>query len=97
MDETIFYNTTPRTFANIVNGYRSKQETEFKESWEHTRAIIAMAIKPHILNGFKKTIHQLYPLPWDKEKGEEYTPVDYKKAVKEAESLWQKIDQKTKQ
>ncbi|WP_271856072.1 hypothetical protein [Patiriisocius marinus] len=80
-----------------MNGYRSKQETEFKESWERTRVIVAVSLMPHLGKGKSRAITKIYPLPWDDEKGAEYAPIEHKKAVKEAESLWQKIDQKTKQ
>lgn len=64
MTEADFYNTTARTFANIVEGYNS----EFRLKMELHRESIVSILLPHMnATDRKLPISRLYPLTWDKE------------------------------
>lgn len=87
-----FYSLTPRQFHNIVTGTRKRQEREFKEGWEQTRAIIATSLMPHLKKNASRDITKIFPLSWDVEKGESYAPIDHKEKAKEVKQFWDKID-----
>jgi hypothetical protein len=87
MTEADFYNTTPRTYLNIVEGYNS----EYRRGMELHRETIISLLMPHLAEADrKKPMAKLYPLPWDanpkKSAKPEQNPVDF----------WAAIDAKTK-
>lgn len=90
----VYYSLTPRAFTNLLIGFRKKENREFKESWEQTRAIIVSALVPHLKKGASTKPTSLYPLPWDSEKGAGFDKIDIKEAYEKGEKRWEKIDKK---
>jgi len=97
MSPSQFYALTPRQFYNISVGRRRKEERDFKENWERTRAIVAMSIMPHLKKGASRDVTKVYPLPWDGDKGESFKKEDPKTAAKKALEFWENLDKKEKQ
>jgi len=91
-----FYSLTPRQFYNIQAGRRRKEERDFKEQWERTRAIIAVSLIPHLKKTASRDITKIYPLPWDSQKGESFIKEDPKILTQKALDFWAKIDKKQK-
>lgn len=92
-----FYSLTPRQFYNIQAGRRRKEEREFKEKWERTRAKIATSLIPHLKKNASRDITRIYPLPWDIQKGESFKKEDPKELAKKALDFWANIDKKQNQ
>ncbi|AUC13831.1 hypothetical protein BTO06_01100 [Tenacibaculum sp. SZ-18] len=61
-----FYSLTPRQFANILIGYRRKEEIKEKGEWQRTRLSIFYCLLPHT---DKKdfSLKDVFELPWDEE------------------------------
>ena len=71
-------------FAAIFNSYMEKQESEYKASWEQTRSLAYCIVKPYLKKEFQnKSSHDLYPLPWDKEKDKKEDKKDVPKLTAE--------------
>lgn len=49
---------------------------------------------PHLKKKAAREINKIYPLPWDKEKGEDFIPEDPKVLYKKALDFWENIDKK---
>lgn len=58
-----FCRCTPSEFENICEAFRSREEAEFRDGWERTRATVVAALRPYIKGG--KNAKDIYPLPWD--------------------------------
>lgn len=61
-----FYSLTPRVFDNILTGFRTRQETDFKNQWQIARTIAFASIAPYLPKHIK-TPQQYMPLPWENE------------------------------
>ncbi len=87
MTEADFYKTTPRTFANIVEGHN----TEYRREMEmHRESIITMML-PHMKEADRrKPLSKLYPLPWDAK------AVKSLKPAQNPLEFWAAIDEKMK-
>lgn len=94
MTEAQFYNTTPRTFQNILTGRRRKEEADYKDAWERTRLMVVASLMPHLGKGANKSIQKIWPLPWDGENGKVQKVIDPKEASKKAQEFWDKLDKK---
>ena len=87
MKEQDFYNTTPRTFRNILNGYLSNH----REKMELHRELVIMSILPSLDKATRnKPFTELYPLPWEKKakKGKarkKMTPEEVQQFLKQQE------------
>jgi hypothetical protein len=94
MTEEQFYNTTPRTFNNILNGRKhalDKEEAEFKQRMEMHRELIVTILSPHMSKADRnKPISKIYPFPWDAK------PVKVKADKKNPLEFWEEIDKRTK-
>jgi len=82
-----FYASTPRQFTNRLSGYFKKQDRVFREEWERTRVLLVQMVRPHLKKSEqRKSVNQIYPLPWDKK-------VVKEKITKEkANAFWNRID-----
>lgn len=67
-----FYSLTPRTFGNILTGFRDRQETDFKTQWEIGRAVAFASIAPYLPKSIK-TPQNYLPFPWEAETSETTT------------------------
>ncbi|SFO04702.1 hypothetical protein SAMN05421741_11821 [Paenimyroides ummariense] len=92
-----FYALTPRSFTNIINGFRNKQYTESKERWEQIRYLFYASLKPHLKGN--PTLRSLMPLPWDNETDDPEanetkieTPEQAAAIIKRQEEFWAAID-----
>lgn len=87
---TDFYALTPRSFENLLRGWKRKDEAEMRERWEMHRELIVTLSRPHLKKQHaSKTTQQLYSLPWDEK------PVK-NKAPEDPVAFWKKIDNKFK-
>ncbi len=87
MSEADFHQTTPRTFANIVEGYN----TEYRLKMEMHRESIVTMLLPHMSAADRnKPIAKLYPLAWDKQ------AVKGLKPPQNPAEFWAEIDEKEK-
>lgn len=98
MTEIQFYNTTPRTFANIVKGYQKKlkreaekEELQFRLARELHREQLYFTLLPHLAKKDRVSLEKFMPLPWDKKK-ESKKP----KSKEEILAYWAAIDAKEK-
>ena len=57
------YDSTPRTFNNILIGFNLYQEQLTQDSWEQTRIIAHCTISPHSKKRLKPK--EVLPFPWD--------------------------------
>jgi hypothetical protein len=90
MSEDDFYQTTPRAFQNKIKGFERYEENLYKERWEMHRELIVTVLSPHLDKKHKnKSMHELYPLTWDKAK------LKRLKKLSPTE-LWTKIDEAKK-
>jgi hypothetical protein len=90
MSEDDFYQTTPRAFQNKIKGFERYEENLYKERWEMHRELIVTVLSPHLDKKHKnKSMHELYPLAWDKAK------LKRLKKLSPTE-LWTKIDEAKK-
>jgi hypothetical protein len=90
MSEDDFYQTTPRAFQNKIKGFERYEENLYKERWEMHRELIVTVLSPHLDKKHKnKSMHELYPLAWDKAK------LKRLKKLSPTE-LWSKIDEAKK-
>lgn len=92
-----FYALTPRSFTNVINGFRNREYEDQKLSWEQTRYLFYASLKPHLKGN--PSLKKLMPLPWDVEDMEEgdavlLTPEQAEKAIAEASAKWEEIDRK---
>jgi len=83
-----FYSLTPRSFTNIVNGFRNRQYEEAKISWEQTRYLFYATLKPHLKGN--PSLKKIMPLPWDSEEIE-----DEKEIIETAEQAEQILQEQT--
>ena len=60
---------TPREFSNAVRGYNEESEQRSREAWEQARLVAYYSVAAHVKG--KKSMYQMIPLPWDKERHEE--------------------------
>ncbi len=92
-----FYALTPRSFVNVINGFRNREYEDQKLSWEQTRYLFYANLKPHLKGN--PSLKKLMPLPWDTEDIEEgnvilLTDEQAEKAIAEASSKWEELDRK---
>ena len=57
------YDSTPRTFNNILIGFNLYQEQLIQDSWEQTRIIAHSTLSPHSKKRLKAK--EVLPFPWD--------------------------------
>jgi len=90
MSEDDFYQTTPRAFQNKIKGFERYEENLYKERWEMHRELIVTVLSPHLDKKHKnKSMHELYPLVWDKAKLKKLNKLS-------PTELWTKIDEAKK-
>ncbi len=94
-----FYALTPRSFTNIVEGFRNRQYTESKISWEQIRYLFYATLKPHLKGN--PSLRSLMPLPWDnetedleKEAAELISPEEAEAVLQQQADVWAAIDKK---
>ena len=51
-------------FEAVHKEYAGQRDAMYKDGWERARAVGYMAVMPH-LGKHRKTMHQLFPFPWD--------------------------------
>ena len=87
------YALTPRSFDNLLKGWRKKDEALMRERWEMHREVIVTLSRPHLKKAHQnKDKEKLYGLPWDKE-------IVKPKTIKTPENpaeFWVNIDQRVK-
>lgn len=87
MSEADFYNSTYRTFSNIVEGYN----IEFRLKMELHRESIVSILMPHMsATDRNMPIAKLYPLAWDPKPGKGL------KKIEDPLAFWGDIDEKEK-
>ena len=74
----VYAGLSPESFARLTTDewdavVRSAEE-KLRTEWEQTRLITYAALAPHIKSG--TTMHDLFPLPWDKQKPTEAVPTE---------------------
>lgn len=94
-----FYQLTPRSFTNVVNGFRNRRYEESKTSWEQTRYLFYAALKPHLKGN--PSLKKLMPLPWDNEDDDTdiekviiETPEQAEEILKQEKDFWAEVDKK---
>jgi len=92
-----FYALTPRSFTNVINGFRNSQYEDQKMSWEQIRYLFYASLKPHLKGN--PSLKRLMPLPWDVEDEDEsnetfLTREETEQTVVNANAKWSEIDQK---
>lgn len=93
-----FYALTPRSFTNIINGFRNRQYTESKERWEQIRYLFYASLKPHLKGN--PSLRSLMPLPWDNETEdlekeiETLSPDEAEAVLQQQADVWAAIDTK---
>lgn len=89
MSISYLYSLTPRQFDNIQQGWNANLEMSTKTSWEQTRKLFEVIIRPH-LKDKNKTAFDLLPFPWDiKEKESEEKEQE---SFEEMADRWSEID-----
>lgn len=86
MSQKEFWDATPRSFHNVLQGYHRKKERENKENWEMARYNAYCAMVVHLDNKNRQSMQKMLPLPWDKEAKKEarkITKEDTKKLLKQ--------------
>lgn len=73
----VYAGLSPESFARLTTDewdavVRSAEE-KLRTEWEQTRLITYAALAPHIKSG--TTMHDLFPLPWDKQQPTEQVAV----------------------
>lgn len=58
-----FCRCTPSEFEYICKAFQSREDAEFRDDWERTRATAVAALRPYIKGN--KSTKDIYPLPWD--------------------------------
>ena len=91
MTEVQLYNTTPRTFTNILKGHHAKNQATQRREEERHRELMWASIMPHMDEvNRKKPVTSLFELPWDKENLPEVKEV--KATKKDSLEFWKKVD-----
>jgi len=91
MTEVQLYNTTPRTFTNILKGHHAKNQATQRREEERHRELMWASIMPHMDEANrKKPVTSLFELPWDKESLPEVKEV--KATKKDSLEFWKKVD-----
>lgn len=90
-----FYNLTPVQFWNTVEGFRKRENEQFKNSWELARQIMWASLIPHQKKGSNLTPARVLSFPWEKTDGEikktEIKETEIEVATKN-KVFWDRID-----
>lgn len=85
-----FYSLTPRTFINTINGFRKKENEQFKTSWEQVRELKLSIVQPYLdKKDSKLTAKEFMPFPWEEAINEKPKPT--KEEVNETLKKWDKL------
>jgi len=90
-----FYNLTPRSFSNAVNGYRKKEETLSRERFMIMRKLMFASLKPYSSSGFVET--DIMEFPWEEKILKELSEEKAAQAlidIENIENFWKKYDDK---
>lgn len=85
------WDMTPRTFANLLEGYEARERSK----WERTRLMMWAALVPHTKTNIQITPADVLPLPWDKtNKGQKMELEEMERRRQQATEFWARLDQK---
>lgn len=76
MSEDEFWNETLRATSLRIEGFRRKEEREYRADWERARWMAAVFVQPYATKG--KTIRptDLMKFPWEKQEARLLTPAE---------------------
>lgn len=91
MTQAELWDITPRSFANMLEGYEARERSK----WERTRLMMWAALVPHTKQNTQLAPIDVLPLPWDNQsQGHKMELEEMEKRRARASEFWARLDQK---